>query len=216
MANIFSVDLVLLSPRDGKWFVCTMAGSGKGRGAAVTLPNVAMSRAPSDSLATTAKSLASKTVGTAPKWMTQVGAFTEGAHPADCPLSVAFVAVYSEGTVKDDAGWVRADTAQLPARQKALLKATMGTLKQAVEYEPLAFHALPATFTLRELQQVYELLLERELHKASFRRSLQAARLVDPTKQWRIEGRGRPAQLYKYSPKKRKGAARGVRFEIAR
>jgi 8-oxo-dGTP diphosphatase len=211
MRNLFSVDLVLLSARDGKWYVCTQGGKGK-----ASLPHVGMSRAPSDSLASSAKSLASKTVGSAPKWMTQVGAFTEGAHPADAPLSVAFVSVYPEGTGKDEEGWVRADTAQLPARQKALLKATMATLKQAVEYEPLAFHALPASFTLRELQQVYELLLERELHKASFRRSLQAARLVEPTKQWRIEGRGRPAQLFKYAPKKRKGAARGVRFEISR
>jgi ABC-type multidrug transport system fused ATPase/permease subunit len=70
--------------------------------------------------------------------------------------------------------------------------------------------------TLRELQQVYELLLERPLHKASFRRSLHAAHLVEPTKAWRAEGRGRPAQLYKFAPRRRRGAVRGVRFELAR
>jgi ADP-ribose pyrophosphatase YjhB (NUDIX family) len=216
MRNLFSLDLVLLSPRDGEWYVCTASGGAKGKAAARTLPHIAVAKAPSEALPAMAKALSTKTVGAAPKWMTQVGAFTEGAHPADTPVSVSFVAVYPDGTVHDDEGWVRAETATLPSRQKTILKATLSMLKHAVEYEPVAFHALPTTFTLRELQQVYELLLERSLHKASFRRSLSAARLVEPTKAWRAEGRGRPAQLYKYAPRRRTGSARGVRFEIAR
>jgi 8-oxo-dGTP diphosphatase len=216
MRNLFSLDLVLLSPRDGHWYVCTAAGAARSRTAARVLPFVAASKAPSETLPALAKALSTKTVGAAPRWMTQVGAFAEGAHPADAPISIAFVAVYPDGTVHDDDGWVRADSAVLPPRQKALLKATMGMLKHAVEHEPIAFHALPTTFTLRELQQVYELLLERPLHKASFRRSLAAARLVEPTKAWRAEGRGRPAQLFKFAPRRRTGAVRGVRFELAR
>ena len=216
MRNLFSLDLVLLSPRDGEWYVCTSAGSAKGRGGARTLPFIGVSKAPSEALATAAKSLSTKTVGASPRWMTQVGAFSDGTHPADTPISIAFVAVYPDGTVHDDEGWVRAESAVLPSRQKALLKATLGMLKHTVEYEPIAFHSLPATFTLRELQQVYELLLERPLHKASFRRSLHAAHLVEPTKAWRAEGRGRPAQLYKFAPRRRRGTARGVRFELTR
>jgi ADP-ribose pyrophosphatase YjhB (NUDIX family) len=216
MRNLFSLDLVLLSPRDGDWFVCTSAGAAKARGSARALPYLGVSKTPSEALPALAKSLATKTVGAAPRWMTQVGAFSESTHPADTPISIAFVAVYPDGTVHEDEGWVKAETAVLPPRQKALLKATLGMLKHAVEHEPIAFHALPTTFTLRELQQVYELLLERPLHKASFRRSLHAAHLVEPTKSWRAEGRGRPAQLYKFAPKRRRGAVRGVRFELAR
>jgi len=214
MRNLFSLDLVLLSPRDGEWYVCTTPGAARSRTA--VLPHIAVSKAPSEALPTLAKSLATKTVGAAPRWMTQVGAFSDGTHPADTPISIAFVAVYPDGTVHDDDGWVKAESAALPSRQKALLKATLGTLKHAVEHEPIAFHALPTTFTLRELQQVYELLLERPLHKASFRRSLHAAHLVEATKAWRAEGRGRPAQLYKFAPRRRRGTVRGVRFELAR
>ncbi len=216
MRNLFSLDLVLLSPRGGEWYVCTSVGTARGRGAARTLPFIGVSKAPNDTLPAMAKALATKTVGASPRWMTQVGAFSDGTHPADTPISIAFVAVYPDGTVHDDEGWVRAETAVLTSRQKALLKATLGMLKHTVEYEPIAFHSLPATFTLRELQQVYELLLERPLHKASFRRSLHAAHLVEPTKAWRAEGRGRPAQLYKFAPRRRRGAARGVRFELKR
>jgi 8-oxo-dGTP diphosphatase len=73
---------------------------------------------------------------------------------------------------------------------------------------------LPATFTLSELQHMYELLLGRRLHKASFRRALAAAALVEPTDEWRSEGRGRPAQLYRFGPKKRRRGRRGVRFDL--
>ena len=216
MRTLFSLDLVLLTPRDGEWFVCTSSGAAKGRGTAKVLPFVGAAKSPSEALSAVAKSLASKTVGVAPRWMTQVGAFAEGTHPADTPISIAYVAVYPEGAVKDGEGWVKADSAQLPPRQKVLLKATMAMLKHAVEHEPIAFYALPPAFTLRDLQQVYELLLERTLHKASFRRSLSAAKLVEGTKAWRAEGRGRPAQLFKFAPKKMKNAVRGVRFELPR
>ena len=83
-----------------------------------------------------------------------------------------------------------------------------------LDVAPIAFKLLPATFTLSELQGMYELLLGWPLHKASFRRSLQAAYLVEPTDEWRSEGRGRPAQLYRYSPRKRRRARRGVRFDV--
>jgi hypothetical protein len=70
------------------------------------------------------------------------------------------------------------------------------------------------TFTLTELQSMYELLLGRRLHKASFRRALQGAWLVEPTEEWRSEGRGRPAQLFRYAPRRRRSTRRGVRFEL--
>jgi hypothetical protein len=43
---------------------------------------------------------------------------------------------------------------------------------------------------------------------------LQASYLVEPTDEWRSEGRGRPAQLFRYAPRKRRGARRGVRFDL--
>ena len=42
----------------------------------------------------------------------------------------------------------------------------------------------------------------------------QAASLVEPTDEWRSEGRGRPAQLYRYAPKKKRRSQRGVRFDL--
>ena len=65
-----------------------------------------------------------------------------------------------------------------------------------------------------DLQATYETILARRLHKASFRRALQAAFLVDPTGEQRGEGRGRPAQLFRFAPRRRKSARRGVRLDL--
>ena len=58
------------------------------------------------------------------------------------------------------------------------------------------------------------MLLGRRLHKASFRRALHAAALVEPTDEWRSEGRGRPAQLFRFAPRKRRKVKRGVQFNL--
>jgi 8-oxo-dGTP diphosphatase len=87
-------------------------------------------------------------------------------------------------------------------------------MQERLDQAPIAFRLLPSTFTLSDLQHMYELLLGKRLHKASFRRALRAAWLVEPTDEWRSEGRGRPAQLFRYVPKKRRRSHRGVRFDF--
>ena len=153
-------------------------------------------------------------------WVEQVGAFGEELrHPADAALSVAYAAVFPEAFDEPAAAsGVWSPVAKLPPlapRQRAMVEAAVDTVRQRLDSTPVAFHFLPPEFTLSELQQVYETLLGRPLHKASFRRALHAASLVAPTSEWRSEGRGRPAQLFRYQPRKRRRAERGVRFELA-
>ncbi|MGH7678727.1 MAG: NrtR DNA-binding winged helix domain-containing protein, partial [Gemmatimonadaceae bacterium] len=114
----------------------------------------------------------------------------------------------------EGAAWVEIDQLPLLApRHRAVAEAAVNAVRSRIERAPLAFRLLPSSFTLSELQAIYELLLGRSLHKASFRRALQAAFLVEPTDEWRSEGRGRPAQLYRYAPRRRRGTKRGVRFD---
>ena len=54
---------------------------------------------------------------------------------------------------------------------------------------------MPKEFTLSELQQVFEAILEKPLKKKSFRRRLQAAGILEQTRNMRRSG-ARPAQLY--------------------
>jgi 8-oxo-dGTP diphosphatase len=161
---------------------------------------------------------AQEALGESPIWMEQVGAFGDGKrHPSDAEISVAFVALVPHETASPRTGYTWFTVKDLPPlspRQRAIADAATRTMQSRLDQAPIAFRLLPSTFTLSELQQMYELLLGKRLHKASFRRALQGAWLVEPTDEWRSEGRGRPAQLFRYSPKKRRRPHRGVRFDF--
>ena len=114
-----------------------------------------------------------------------------------------------------EASWVATTEITSPsARIAEDIDVAIAAMRARVDLQPIAFKLLPPTFTLSELQSVYELLLGRRLHKASFRRSLHASALVEATDEWRSEGRGRPAQLFRYSPPRRRRRRRGIRFDL--
>jgi 8-oxo-dGTP diphosphatase len=157
-------------------------------------------------------------LGESPIWTEQIGAFGDAKrHPSDTEISVAFVALVPHETASPRSGYTWFPVKDLPPiapRQRAMVDAATRTMQSRLDQAPIAFRLLPSTFTLSELQQTYELLLGKRLHKASFRRALQGAWLVEPTDEWRSEGRGRPAQLFRYSPKKRRRQHRGIRFDF--
>lgn len=170
-----------------------------------------------DRLDDVAQRIARRSTGVAPAWMTQVGAFSDGRHQSEADLSVAYVALVPMGVEEPGEGAEWFPVGDLPVigeRQEAMVDGAVTVVRDRLDLYPVAFKLLPSAFTLSELQQMYELLLGRRLHKASFRRALQAAWLVEPTDEWRSEGRGRPAQLYRYAPKRRRRGRRGVRFDL--
>jgi Uncharacterized conserved protein len=210
----FSVDLVVITALTSE--VAVLVEKGKGEGGRWALPWGVPVR--SETLVAVAGRLAMRAIGSRATWMEQLAAFGDGRrHPSTAPLSVAFVAAVPHETAVLERGFhwfpVR-DLPQLAPRHRMMVEAAIESLKTAVDRTPIAFRLLPEMFTLTELQQMYELLLAKSLHKASFRRALQAAGLVEPTDEWRSEGRGRPAQLYRFGPKRRRRSSRGVRFDL--
>ena len=158
------------------------------------------------------------TLGSTPALLEQVGGFADARrHPGDADVSIGVVALTppTELSPLASAEWFSLSALPpLSPRHRAIVDRATTVVRQRVDQSPLAFRLLPPTFTLSDLQGIYELLLGRRLHKASFRRALQASYLVEPTDEWRSEGRGRPAQLFRYAPRKRRGARRGVRFDL--
>lgn len=71
-------------------------------------------------------------------------------------------------------------------------------LRNKIEYTDIAFSLMPEYFTLTELQQVYEVILDRELLKANFRRKI--APMVSETNMRKTDAGHRPSKLYKYNP----------------
>ena len=211
-----SIDVVLCTPHGRQLAVLFVRDEGRHAREKWCLP-----WAPADAddpLDRAAARIAVRSAGAKPAWIAQAGAFADGTrHPGGAAISVAYVGVTPERSVAPAARAKWFDAADLPAlapRHRAIVRTALAALRERMDHAPVAFRLLGPTFTLSDLQAVYELLLGRRLHKASFRRALTAAFLVEPMDEWRSEGRGRPAQLYRYAPRKRRGGRGGVRFEL--
>ena len=161
--------------------------------------------------------LAREALGSAPTHLEQAGALG-GARRASREIAVTLVyvgLVPISSSPRPGQSWATFSEAGLLAtRQRDEIDRAIAAMRTRIDHQPIAFRLLPDVFTLSELQAVYEILLGRPLHKASFRRSLHAAAIVEPTEEWRSEGRGRPAQLFRYAPPRRRRLRRGVRFDL--
>ena len=69
-------------------------------------------------------------------------------------------------------------------------------LQNKIDYTDIVFHMMPEEFTLKELQLVYEAILDKKLLDPAFRRTIKDK--VIKTENIRVDGGHRPAQLYKY------------------
>lgn len=211
-----AIDLAILTPHGRQLAVLLRRGAARGRDRWVVPTG---SIAAGETLEGGAERLARGALGALPGWLAQIAAISDGRrHPLEADLSVAFAAAVPLGTpapVGGEHAWFSTDALpMLAARQRASVDSAVQALRMRMDQEPVAFRLLPSAFTLSELQTVYEVLLGRRLHKASFRRALHAAGVVEATDEWRSEGRGRPAQLFRYSPRRRRAGHRTLRFEL--
>jgi 8-oxo-dGTP diphosphatase len=88
---------------------------------------------------------------------------------------------------------------ELAFNNRAVLDYALTRLRYKLEYTNVAYSLLPETFTLSELQRVYESILGRPLDKRNFRRWTLARRIVHPTGATRSEGAHRPARLFAFT-----------------
>ena len=72
-----------------------------------------------------------------------------------------------------------------------------------LDYSTIAFQFMPETFTLSELQCVYEVLLNQSLDKRNFRKRILSLDLIEETGKLRRSGKHRPAREYRAKHPKR-------------
>lgn len=72
-------------------------------------------------------------------------------------------------------------------------------LKNKIEYTDIVFNMMPEYFTLGELQQVYEIILNKKLLDPAFRRII--SNKVEKTDKLKTGGGHRPSALFKYKRK---------------
>ncbi len=77
-----------------------------------------------------------------------------------------------------------------------ILKLAIERLRNKVLYTSLPAYLMPEKFTLRDLQTVYEIILDRTLEVKSFRRRIAKADILEETSEMRQDAK-RPARLYR-------------------
>ncbi|ATF12107.1 NUDIX hydrolase [Brevibacillus sp. HB1.4B] len=79
-----------------------------------------------------------------------------------------------------------------------IIQYALERLRNKIEYTDIAFALMPELFTLSDLQQVYEVVLGRELLAAAFRRKV--ADKVLETNQYRKHAGHRPSKYFRFNP----------------
>ena len=92
------------------------------------------------------------------------------------------------------------DVPPLAFDHSSILRYTLQRIRGKLEYTTIGFQLLAERFTLSELQDVYEAILNRTLDKRNFRKKLLMTRIVEPTPFTKMTGQHRPAILYRFNP----------------
>ncbi|MCB0851414.1 MAG: NUDIX hydrolase, partial [Bacteroidetes bacterium] len=104
------------------------------------------------------------------------------------------------GEEATDAQWfpVR-DVPSLPFDHGEILETALKTLKWKVRHQPIGFELLPEKFTLLQLQDLYQAILEKKLDKSNFRRKLKNIDVLTPLGEKQTGVAHRAAELYKFN-----------------
>lgn len=103
-------------------------------------------------------------------------------------------------TDASDAGWFAVDELPRPLAfdHSRILDFALARLRERLQNSNLARGLLPESFTLTQMQEVYEAVLGKTVDKRNFRKWVASLRLVEPA-EGRSTGRHRPAQLYRFT-----------------
>ena len=152
--------------------------------------------------------------------------YTFGRVDRDSRERVVSVAYYALVNLRDhkikattdarDAAWFPVyDLPKLAFDHDEIFNVALKRLKGKVRYEPIGFELLPKKFTLTQLQQMYEKILEQNLDKRNFRKKIISMDLLEEMDEVEMDVAHRAARLYKFDEKKyQQSKEKGFNFEI--
>lgn len=107
------------------------------------------------------------------------------------------------------------DLPTLAFDHKKILKMAHERLRGKVRYQPIGFELLPQKFALRQLQQLYEIVLDRELDKRNFRKKILSMGILKELDEVEADVAHRAARLYRFDKKSYRALTKsGFNFEI--
>lgn len=107
------------------------------------------------------------------------------------------------------------DVPGLAFDHERILETAVERLRGKVRYVPIGFELLPPSFTLTQLQHLYEAVLDRAFDKRNFRKKVLALGVVEETGEIQQDVSHRAARLFRFNQAAyRKLVKKGINFEI--
>lgn len=158
------------------------------------------------SLADAAASTLEATTSLRPRYLEQLYAFGDlDRSPDERVVSIVYWALVGSEEAKrtllgQNVRWFPADALPpLAFDHQQIVEYALWRLRNKLEYSHIAHAFLGETFTLTELREVHEAVLQKQLDPANFRRQVESSGLVLATEELRTGGRHRPARLYRWA-----------------
>ncbi|MGM9516560.1 NUDIX hydrolase [Roseateles sp. DB2] len=203
---ICTVDLVLLTLRDGQLQVLLLKREREPYAGALALPGGYVQPDQDQGCEEAAHRVLHEKAGLNGLYLEQLATFSgPGRDPRGWSVSVAYVALVDAGRLARHApplpgcSWLPVD--RLPALafdHGHVVEAAVARVRSKSLYSSLPAHLCPEPFTLPELHAVYQAVLGESVNAVSFRRKMDELDILDTVVgAKRAEGAHRPAQLYR-------------------
>ncbi len=140
-------------------------------------------------------------------FLEQLKAFgSVGRFPGKRVVTVAYYSMIKASDVDLVAGYTASDAkwyslseiGELPYDHHDILDYAMTLLQAKVKQEPIGFNLLPEKFTLLQLQNLYESILQIKLDKPNFRRKILGMKLLIDCEEKQDNVSHRAAKLYRF------------------
>jgi len=158
-----------------------------------------------ESLADTAARKLRETTRLQPAYLEQLYAFGDpDRSPTGRVVSVVYWALVrpdlaDQAAEGENVRWFAADDLpELAFDHNRIVAYALWRMRTKVEYSRIAQAFLGETFTLSELRRVHEVVLQRSLDPANFRRQMEGSTAIVATDAVQTGGRHRPPRLYRY------------------
>jgi 8-oxo-dGTP diphosphatase len=144
-------------------------------------------------------------------YMEQIHTFGKvNRHPYGRVFTVAYFAllktedyhVHASSWAEEAAWFPISEIPDLPFDHNEILEYAKNMLKSKIRRQPIGFELLPKYFTLTELQNLYESILETQFDVRNFRKKILSLDYLTETGMKQSSVTHRPAKLYKFNTKK--------------
>jgi 8-oxo-dGTP diphosphatase len=179
---------------------------------------------PNEDLDVAAKRILQELTGLSNIYMNQLHTFGDvERYPIRRVISIAYYALikindYNINAAADakEAIWHPvANAPKLVFDHNKILNAGIEKLKEEVKFHPIGFELLPKKFTLSELQNLYEAILNKTLDKRNFRKKILSMNLLIKLNESQKGVAHRAARLYKFDKSRYlELKSKGFNFEV--